>query len=251
MTYERLAYVYDFLMKDVPYYNWLDFLSAERKRYSVEGNRVLDLACGTGELSVLLAEEGFDVTGVDLSGDMLMVAREKAEQKRLQVHLFEQDMSLLEGLGTFDIITIFCDSLNYLQRPEEVQKTFSNVFTHLNEDGLFLFDVHSPYKINEFINETYSFAEDEVSYIWTSFPGEHSLSIEHELTFFVLDEKTGKYDRFDELHKQRTYSTDQYSDWLTKANFIIKSITADFSNQAPTNMSERLFFTCKKNKALS
>jgi len=246
VTYERLAYVYDFLMKEVPYKSWLEFLCIEKERYSVEGNRVLDLACGTGELTVLLAERGFDVTGVDLSDDMLMVAREKAVQRGLQIHLFEQDMSLLEGLGSFDIITIFCDSLNYLRTPEEVQKTFENVFTHLNDGGLFLFDVHSPNKIDQFLKETYSFADDEVSYIWTSFPGEHSLSIEHELTFFVLDDKSGKYNRFDELHKQRTYRTDQYINWLTEANFAIKSISADFSDQAPTETAERIFFTCQK-----
>ncbi|MBS4199739.1 class I SAM-dependent methyltransferase [Bacillus sp. FJAT-49732] len=246
MTYERLAYVYDFLMMEVPYSNWLEYLNNEKKRYSVEGNRILDLACGTGELSVLLAEAEFDVTGVDISDDMLMVAREKAERKGLNIHLYEQDMTQLEGLGTFDIISIFCDSLNYLHTQEDVQKTFSNVYAHLNDNSIFLFDVHSPYKINQFINESYSLAEDEVSYIWTSFPGEHPLSIEHELTFFVLDEKSGKYDRFDEIHKQRTYTTDQYIKWLTEAGFAIKSITADFTDHPPTETSERIFFTCQK-----
>jgi len=246
VTYERLAYVYDFLMMEVPYKNWLDFLIREKKKYSIYGDRVLDLACGTGELSVLLAENGFDVTGVDLSGDMLMVASEKAEQKGLNIHLFEQDMSLLEGLGCFDIISIFCDSINYLNTPEDVQKTFSNVFTHLDDTGLFLFDVHSPHKIEQFMNESYSLAEDKVSYIWTSFPGEHPLSIEHELTFFVLDDESEKYDRFDEVHKQRTYSMVQYCNWLSEAGFSVQSITADFTEHTPTETSERLFFTCQK-----
>nr|WP_280518530.1 class I SAM-dependent methyltransferase [Lederbergia wuyishanensis] len=233
-------------MMEVPYSNWLEYLNTEKKRCSVKGNRILDLACGTGELSVLLAEAGYEVTGVDLSEDMLMVAREKAESKGLNIHLFEQDMTQLEELGTFDIISIFCDSLNYLNTPDDVQKTFKNVSAHLSDGGLFLFDVHSPYKIEQFMSESYSLAEEEVSYIWTTFPGEHPLSIEHELTFFVLDEQSGKYNRFDETHKQRTYSTDQYIKWLSDAGFIIKSITADFLSDSPTETSERLFFSCKK-----
>ncbi|MBW8348181.1 class I SAM-dependent methyltransferase [Bacillus sp. IITD106] len=249
MTYERLAYVYDFLMTDVPYSNWFDYLIKEKKRYSIEGNRLLDLACGTGELSVLLSEAGFDVTGVDISDDMLMVAREKAESKGLKIQLFQQDMTLLEGLGTFDLISIFCDSLNYLHTPDDVKKTFNHVFSHLSDDGLFLFDIHSPYKIEQFTKESYSLADEEVSYIWTSFPGEYPLSVEHELTFFVFDEESGKYDRFDEIHKQRTYSINQYTNWLTEAGFSIKSVTADFKENAPAESSERIFFTCQKYKA--
>ena len=89
------------------------------------GSHLLDLACGTGELSVRFAKQGFNVTGVDLSSDMLSVARAKAEDLGLRIPFFEQDMAELDGLGSFDMIGIFCDSLNYLQTEEKVVSTFS------------------------------------------------------------------------------------------------------------------------------
>ncbi|HEY9576934.1 MAG TPA: class I SAM-dependent methyltransferase, partial [Pseudobacillus sp.] len=105
MTYERFARVYDFLMEDAPYEKWLDFF--QRHVSKLPGRNVLDLACGTGELTWRLAEAGWNVTGVDLSDSMLFAARQKAEAKKLSIPLFQQDMRDLEGLGQFDAITIF------------------------------------------------------------------------------------------------------------------------------------------------
>ncbi|CAM3943692.1 class I SAM-dependent DNA methyltransferase [Lederbergia lenta] len=247
MSYERLAYVYDTLMANVPYEKWLHFFKEEKQRHQVHGNRVLDLACGTGEMSVQLAKEGLTVTGVDLSSDMLMVAQEKAEQAKVTINLFQQDMSALEGLDTFDVITVFCDSLNYLQTPEDTKNTFSHAHRHLDENGLFLFDVHSTYQMDyRYVNETFTLNEEKIAYIWDSFVGEHEYSVEHELSFFVLEEESGLYERFEELHKQRTYSINDYTLWLDEAGFTVLSVTADFTNQPPTETSERIFFTCKK-----
>lgn len=249
MSYERLAYVYDFLMSDVPYDQWIEFLNQQRKLYEQEGLQLLDLACGTGELSVRLAKQGYSVTGVDLSEDMLYVANEKAEREEVHIQLFQQDMSSLEGLGLFDTIIIFCDSLNYLKTPEDVKKTFEHVHRHLHDDGLFLFDVHSPFQMEHVFNDqTFTLVDEEVSYIWNCYRGDHPLSVEHELTFFVQEDKSGKYERFDELHKQRSYIMKEYEKWLKEAGFEILSITADFTDKAPNDTSKRLFFTTKKKK---
>ena len=97
MTYEKFAYLYDELMKDVPYEEWVQFINKQARTYGIEGKKILDLACGTGELSIRLAEEGYEVTGVDLSAEMLAVAREKAERNGHSLFLVEQDMSELEG----------------------------------------------------------------------------------------------------------------------------------------------------------
>jgi SAM-dependent methyltransferase len=249
MSYEQFAYLYDELMKDAPYDQWVQFVKEVSVKYDVSGTRLLDLACGTGELSVRLAQDGFQVTGVDLSEDMLAVAQAKAEETGVRIPFFQQNMANLEGQAEFDIIGILCDSLNYLQTEEEVVSTFSNVLQHLNHDGIFIFDVHSIYKISHlFINQTYASSEEHVSYIWNSFPGESPNSVEHELTFFVLDERTGKYDRFDELHFQRTYTVQQYSDWLMEAGFELLEISADFEHTTPLSESERIFFVARKLK---
>lgn len=247
MTYNRFAYLYDELMRETPYDQWVEYVLRQNKKYQVQANDILDVACGTGELSVWLAEAGFNVSGIDLSEDMLAVAHTKATERGLSIKFFQQDMTEMEGFQPFDLITIFCDSLNYLQTEEDVQKTFSRVYEYLQPQGLFMFDVHSLFKMNEiFNNATFAWDEERISYIWQCYQGEYPNSVEHDLNFFVLDDETGLYERFDELHFQRTYSVEQYSKWLLNAGFELLEVSADFLDQAPVGDSERIFFTAKK-----
>ena len=247
MTYGKFAYLYDDLMKDVPYDEWVRFLQIQVQTYGVEGQKILDLACGTGELSIRLSSAGFEVTGVDLSAEMLTVAREKADRGGLTLFLVEQDMSQLELPGVFDIIGIFCDSVNYLQEETEIIHTFERALKHLKTNGLFLFDVHSLYKMTElFANQTYAYNGEEISYIWQCFEGEYPYSVEHELSFFELDHETGQYHRYDELHYQRTFTIEQYQNWLEETGFELLSVTADFQDEKPGPHAERIFFTARK-----
>ncbi|WP_440969835.1 class I SAM-dependent DNA methyltransferase [Peribacillus frigoritolerans] len=247
MTYERFAYVYDELMKDAPYEKWLMILTAKLERYGIDGRKVLDLACGTGEMTVELAQHGFEVTGVDLSDEMLLVANEKAVKLGLSIPLFQQNMAELEGLGQFDCVTIFCDSLNYLRDEEDIVKTFSRVHEHLKDGGLFMFDIHSLYKMEEiFSDHTFAVNGEEVSYIWDCFPGEEPYSVEHDLSFFVRDEESGLYDRFDELHYQRTYPVEQYKKWLEQAGFTVSEILADLEEAPLVTETERILFVASK-----
>jgi SAM-dependent methyltransferase len=245
MSYQQFAYLYDDLMADAPYTKWLSFIKNAKSAYHPEAARLLDVGCGTGSIPILLAKEGFNVTGVDLSSDMLMVAKEKAENETVALSLFQQDMRELEGLGTYDCITILCDSLNYILTEEDVKRTFLSAWNHLETDGLFLFDVHSLHKINDiFIGNTFGSNNEELSYIWQCYHGEFENSVEHDLSFFILNKET--YERYDELHIQRTFSVDDYSKWLNECKFKVLSITADFENQQPSERSERILFIAKK-----
>jgi hypothetical protein len=110
---------------------------------------------------------------------------------------------------------------------------------------LFLFDVHSLHKINDiFIGNTFGSNNEELSYIWQCYQGEFENSVEHDLSFFILNKET--YERYDELHIQRTFSVDDYSKWLNECKFEVLSITADFENQQPSERSERILFIAKK-----
>lgn len=247
VSYDQFSYIYDRLMKDAPYDKWVQYVHKEKSRFQVSGNRLLDLACGTGELSIRLIRDGYQVTGVDLSDSMLGVTAFKAAENGVNLPLFQQDMSKLEGLPTFDFITIFCDSLNYLRSENQVKETFRGVYGHLENGGLFMFDVHSTYQIlHGFANRSFTLNEEEIAYIWHSYPGEARHSVDHELTFFVLDDMTGQYDRIDEWHYQQTYPVEQYIAWLEEAGFDVLRVTADFSDDPPVKTSKRIFFTCKK-----
>ncbi|RDU35451.1 SAM-dependent methyltransferase [Neobacillus piezotolerans] len=248
MSYGHFAYLYDGLMEEAPYDGWVRLVLDAWEKYGPCGEKsLLDLGCGTGELSLRFARNGFSVTGVDLSADMLSVARAKSEEAGLSIPFYEQDMAQLELPDSYGVIGIFCDSLNYLRKEDEVKSTFSHALSHLAPGGLLVFDVHSPQKIERgFVNHSFSLNGDSVSYIWDSFSGEEPLSVEHEISFFVLDESDGRYDRFDEMHYQRTYPPETYRDWLMEVGFKAVSITADFTNSEPKPDSERIFFIAKK-----
>jgi SAM-dependent methyltransferase len=247
MNYQAFAALYDTLMADAPYDKWIDYMHRQLHKSNLLGSRVLDVGCGTGELLVRLNDLGAEVVGVDLSAEMLAIAKEKCEKAGFSPLLIQQSMTDLEGLGQFDVVTVFCDSLNYLESEQEVIDTFQCLFEQMKEGAVLLFDVHSVSKIEEgFIGHTFAEDAGEIAYIWTSFEGDHVHSVEHELTFFVQNE-LDYYERMLELHKQRTYPVDQYKQWLVEAGFCDISIQADFTSEYPTNKSERIFFSARKN----
>ena len=228
-------------MEDAPYDEWAKLVKKEKS-----SGKILDLGSGTGECSLRLADAGFDVTAVDLSEHMLSVAQEKALENKLSLKFLQQDMRELDTGELYDVVTIFCDSLNYVTDREGVQSVLKSVYTHLKPDGVLLFDVHSLHKINElFIGHTFASNEDDISYIWNSFAGEEVGAVEHDLSFFVQNEE-GLYERFDELHFQRTFQIDEYLTWLLGVGFVDCSVSADFTELAPTDRAERLFFRAVK-----
>ncbi|WP_026674616.1 class I SAM-dependent DNA methyltransferase [Alkalihalobacterium bogoriense] len=243
MSYQRFAYVYDVLMEDAPYDEWLQFTKEKLASYQVP--HILDVGCGTGQFILKLKNAGYDVSGVDLSANMLAIANEKIMEQGHSVRLFEQDMRYLENIGTFDAVTVFCDSLNYLQTEEDVKKSLFNFYSILRSGGQLLFDIHSIYKMESiFKDQTFTYDSEEVAYIWQSFEGEHPFSVEHELTFFVREENE-LYRKFQEWHEQRTFPIEDYERWLKEAGFTNITIEADFSKKV-TETSERIFFTAQK-----
>ncbi|REJ27182.1 MAG: SAM-dependent methyltransferase [Caldibacillus debilis] len=246
MIYRHFAQVYDLVMDEAPYGDWIDFFLRKQKKYCPHGKKVLDLACGTGTVTMMLHERGFEVAGADLSEEMLAVAAEKSLEKGYRIPFFAQDMTAMEDIGRFDIVVIFCDSLNYLREKGDVAKAFANVRRLLNDGGLFLFDVHSLYKVNRWYpGKTFAYNGEEVSYIWNCFQGVEENSVEHELTFFVRDGEGELYGRFDEIHLQRTFPPSEYGRMLEEAGFVVLDMEGDFGGEVKEE-SERIFFTAKR-----
>ncbi|MBP0723751.1 class I SAM-dependent methyltransferase [Bacillus sp. RG28] len=246
MTYNRFATLYDGLMQDVPYDSWLKFLEDAFRDLGLTNPSIVDIGCGTGTLPILLAKKGYSVTGIDLSEEMLSMAMEKAEQEKVTIPFYMQNMMELEGFENIDCISILCDSLNYLQSEEEVAMTFQKVHESLKSGGLFIFDVHSIYKIKEiFANETFFIDDENLSLVWNCSQGEEDYSVEHDLVFFMRDEESDLYERFEEYHIQTTFPVKTYEKLLKEAGFQIKKISADF-NQTVQENSERIFFIAQK-----
>ncbi|WP_408006858.1 class I SAM-dependent DNA methyltransferase [Pseudalkalibacillus sp. A8] len=247
MSYQHFAGLYDRLMEDAPYDMWVSFVNNAIESYSNgPASSLLDIGCGTGEISTRLAQIGYHVTGIDLSEEMLAVARGKAEQNGLEIPFYQQDMRDLNGFTDQDIAVIFCDSLNYLRTTEDVKTTFQAVFKSMRNDGLLLFDVHTLYKIGEVFSEhTFALNDEEISYIWECHPGEEEGSVYHDLSFF-LHIGDAVYRRYDENHFQKTYSIETYTSILNEAGFEILALTADFTDRTPVETSERVFFVARK-----
>ena len=245
MIYQGFASVYDELMSHAPYDQWTNWIEASLP----EKGRILDLACGTGEISIRLAEKGFEVTGIDLSEEMLSFAQQKVSSSQ-PILFLQQDMREITGFdGQFDAVVICCDSLNYLKTKNDVIETFNSVFRVLKSEGILLFDVHSSFKIAEvFPDSTFADQDEDISYIWQSFAGSDELSVIHDMSFFVWNGEA--YDRFDETHEQRTFPVEEYEEMLKNCGFQLHRVTADSTDTEPSAQSERLFFKAQKSKTI-
>ena len=241
MAYEAFSYYYDILMQDVPYHRWI----AKTKQYLPVGSSILDVGCGTGTISILLAKEGYNVTGIDLSEDMLSLAYEKTLSEGLGIHYVQQDMCRLEGFSGFDGAVIYVDSLNYLKKDTEVFQTFRHLYESLKEGGILIFDVHSLFKVTEIFQDyLYADTNPDLTYIWHVGEGKYPYSIEHELTFFKRDGEF--YERFEETHYQRGYTLEQMVSLVEKAGLRFLS-AVDFDTKEPvTEESERILIIAQE-----
>ncbi|ALS78924.1 class I SAM-dependent DNA methyltransferase [Planococcus kocurii] len=240
MKYGKFAAVYDGLMEDIPYEKYVEWVASH-----VASGKLLDVACGTGTLSQLFAEMGYNVTASDLSEDMLTIANQRFQDANQSIPVLQLSMDNLEGLTDFDIVTIAIDSVNYLQDEQQVQQTFKEVYEALNVGGHFFFDVHSIVKVDKvYMASPFVYDAEEIAYIWHTEPGEAEHSVIHDMTFFVRHNEL--FERFEETHEQRTFSVDAYTKWLEAAGFSVESVTADFSDQVPDEESERIFFYARK-----
>ncbi|MFD2637503.1 class I SAM-dependent DNA methyltransferase [Piscibacillus salipiscarius] len=240
--YDKLAEVYDLLLEDAPYEEWIAFTKMFLPNSS---SRMLDMGCGTGTISSRLSQLGNKVEAFDLSPDMIEVA----QSKHPSISFIQEDLRTFNYDHKFDAIISYCDVLNYITNENELFHIFERVYKHLNDDGVFSFDVHSISYINWLIDqEIFSEVREDVSYIWMTQEGESFDEVNHDLTFFVKD-SSGLFKRYDEFHTQRAFSTNIYKDLLNQTGFQNVRIYEDFNPNPVERISEdanRIFFVCNK-----
>jgi ubiquinone/menaquinone biosynthesis C-methylase UbiE len=254
-SYRKFAYVYDELMIDMPYPDWIRFARIAWEKHGMP-HRVAELGCGTGSITIPLVNSGFEVTGIDISSDMLSVARSKMEATPRGNRLFregsirwvQQDMREWKLPDPVDSVISFCDCINYLVEESDIVSVFERTYEGLKPGGTFLFDVHHPNTIKRY-DEEQPFVLDEhsVSYIWTCDLDVGRCEIEHHLRIFVRAEQGGdQYRRFDEIHVQRAYDPEWMRVELLKAGFHDIMIYADFEWKEAEDDAQRLFYVAVK-----
>ena len=215
-AYSSFAEVYDLFMDNVPYEEWSVYLQQLLKENGVEDGLVLDLGCGTGTLTELLAAQGYDMIGVDASEEMLQAAMEKRTRSGQDILYLLQDMREFELYGTVRAVVSICDSINYILEYEDLVRVFTLVNNYLDPGGVFIFDLNTVYKYQNILGDN-TFAEDreESSFIWDNFYDEDDQVNEYDLTLFIREEN-GLYRKYTETHYQKAYDLAAAYDAFTK-----------------------------------
>lgn len=246
--YSAFALIYDTVMRDVDYDSWARHVIRLAKKFRLPRSKVLEIACGTGTLSLRLKQMGCDVTGVDLSEDMLKLARKKLREEDVDVPLYQASMDDLTSLDldpAFDLVTCLYDSLNYLLCEEAVLRSFHDVYGLLRPGGGYIFDVTTEYNLlHNFAGYTFAENFEDVSYIW-----ENEYDIEHRIcssrvSMFRLEDD--KYRKYVEVHRQKVYDTAWLKKSLHAVGFEVMGTFYNMTDQPVKAKCERIHFVCKK-----
>ena len=240
-SYTDFAAVYDTFMDATPYDKWCEFIADTLKRYQIQDGLVLDLGCGTGNITSRLAAMGYDMIGVDCSSQMLSVAMEKNRDGNYDILYLLQDMREFELYGTVRAVVSICDSMNYLLEEEELRECFRLVNNYLDPGGIFLFDFNTPFKYSEIIGDsTIAENREDCSFIWENYYYPEEEINEYDLTVFVREEGN-TYRRFHENHFQRGYRVEQIKKALEEAGMEFLTVIDEKTGGPVTESSERIY----------
>lgn len=244
-AYQIFAKVYDELMDEIPYEKWFLFLQNKLKEYEITSGLVLDLGCGTGTMTELFAEEGFDMIGVDNSMDMLNEAMGKKADHEYDILYLCQDMREFELFGTVRAIYSVCDSLNYILEDDELIKTFRLVNNYLDPEGIFIFDFNTEYKYQEIIgDQVIAENREDCSFIWENTYDLDTKINSYELSLFIKEGEL--YQKHVEEHFQKGYTLSHMKDLLVKGGMeFIEAIDAETLRE-PTSESERIYVVARE-----
>lgn len=247
-AYQEFASVYDIFMEEIPYDQWLAFIKQIWQLEKLEPKMIADLGCGTGNVLLPLAKEGYEMTGVDVSFDMLTQAEHKLREAGIRALLLEQDMTEFVLPQKADCILSLCDSLNYLTEDGELTNAFCQVKENLAEEGIFIFDLNTEYKFcHVYGQNTYAAVEDDAAYIWENFYDEGEKINEYAVNFF-LRRDDGSYERTEEVHYERAYALEEIKQALLESGLEMTAVYDDYSFSPICEESQRICVVAKHRK---
>ncbi len=241
MSYNDFASVYDKLTFNVEYKKRAEYINSLLSSVGVNGGILLDLACGTGALSKELASYGYDMILVDLSPEMLMIAKERIPNALVLC----QNMTELDLFGTVNAAVCSLDSINHLLKPCDVKKVFENVALFLEKGGAFVFDVNTIYKHQNILaNNTFVYEQDDIYCVWQNSLHKKNNIVDINLDIFT--KQNGLYSRTTESFSERAYSSDEIKNWLTQSGFDVVGVYDDMTTQLQNDCSQRVYFSAIK-----
>ncbi len=246
--YHSFSYFYDQLTSNISYKQRAEYFDMLIKKHNGIKNLLLDLACGTGSLSEEFSRMGYDVIGVDASEEMLNEALDKKFDSGLNIQYLCQDMTQLDMFGTIDVTICALDSLNHLKNADDVQIAFDKVSLFCEPDGLFIFDVNTPYKHkNVLADNTFIYDLDDVFCVWqNSFnPQNENYRVDITLDIFGKN-KIGLYQRYYDELSEIAFKRSKIEEMLVKAGFSVEAVYDFDSINPPTDNSEKLVFVARK-----
>ena len=245
-AYTSFAQVYDLFMDNIPYKEWCEYVTGLLREYGIKDGLVLDLGCGTGSLTELLAEKGYDMIGVDNSEDMLQTAMEKRGESGRDILYLMQDMREFELYGTVRAVVSICDCMNYILDYEDMVQVFRLVNNYLDPKGIFIFDLNSVYKYESVLGDS-TIAEDreDCSFIWDNYyDGETGIN-EYCLSLFIRQEED-LYRKYTENHYQRAYSLEQVKAAIEAAGMEFITAYDAFTKAPVKGDSERIYVIARE-----
>ena len=246
-SYDILAGCYDQFTYDVHYAAWADYLEKHFKKRGLPGKTVLDLACGTGSLTLELANRGYEMIGVDLSPEMLSEAAEKNQKADgIQPIFLCQPMEKLDLYGTIDACVCCLDSVNYVTAPKKLQKAFERVHLFMMPGGLFIFDINTVEKLESLDGQVFLDETEDAYCVWRAEYSKRSRTCSYFMDIFRLDQETGQWDRGEELHRERAYTVPELTGFLENAGFRDIKVYGDLKMSAPKPGEQRVFFVARK-----
>lgn len=246
LAYHTLAESYDRLTNDVDYAGVVDFYFAILQREGLSPRTAVDLACGTGSVALLLAQKGLQVTGVDMSEDMLCVASAKA-QDIINPPLFVcqrlEKLCLPRGV---DLAVCALDSLDYIIEPQLCREAIKRVYKYLNPGGCFIFDVNTPEKLQAMDGQVFLDEDDDVYCVWR---GEFDKNTNICTYGMDLFQRCGDgWQRSFEEHKEYAYSAEELVEYLRDAGFTDIAVYADRRFENPAAGEQRIYLKARKGR---
>lgn len=251
MSYGIFSSVYDILTENVEYEKIAHKICSLLHKNGVDGGLLLDLGCGTGTLSFLLEQNGYDVIGVDASEDMLMVANEKKYEENSSAMFLCQNAEELDLFGTIDCVVSCLDTINHIDTLDKVQKVFEKVSLFMNMGGVFVFDMNTPYKHEKILgNNTFIYDMDEVYCVWQNSYDEETATTSIDLDFFIKNEDDECYERYSESFCEYAYEPEDILQILERCGFETLNTYDDYSDNPVKTDTQRITIVAKKIKTI-